>query len=111
MAVGVNLNICRFGSKSIHAEINAVSKLNNSTKSSGNNICLVSLRFSKNGELRNAKPCRNCVKNTYKLAKKKGYLIKTVIYSMDGELIKVRFDTLLDNLEECYMSSGTKGVF
>ena len=107
MVIGVNLNVTNNGCKSIHAEVCAINKLKKSKKKKGNNVCLVSLRFSNDGTMRNAKPCRDCVKYVYKASIIKGYNIKYVIYSTEIRLVKVDFKTLINNLDQCYISSGT----
>lgn len=67
----------------LHAEHNAINNLQPS-KTKGKKlevINLLILRFSKTGNIKNSKPCSNCISNLFTISKMKGYKIKHVYYS------------------------------
>lgn len=94
-------------SKSIHAEVSAISSYSPGPKEIRKGVCLVSLRFSKDGSLRNAKPCQNCVKFINKLNNARGYSIHYIIYSTEEGLVKISLKDLVMSIGKCYVSSGT----
>ena len=95
-------------SKSIHAEVDALKYYYPKQKDLRKGICLVSLRFSRDGTLRNAKPCRNCVKFMKTITKKRGYNINYVIYSTEEGFVKISLRDLILSVDDCYVSSGSK---
>ena len=94
-------------SKSIHAEVAAVSSYSPSPKDIRKGVCLVSLRFSRDGHLRDAKPCRNCVKFIDKINRARSYSISYIIYSTNDGLVKISLRELVESIDKCYKSSGT----
>lgn len=88
---------------SIHAEMHALyrlytSKVYKNIKNNAN-LTLTVVRYDRQGNLKNSKPCQACVK----LMKKFG--IKTVTYSDDnGDLITCK----LDDIGECCRSSAMR---
>lgn len=97
--VAVGANFFKINKKSVHAEIDAVRKLRtHEKKKKMKPLVLVSFKFARSGELRNAKPCRHCVMALKIRLKMKNYYVSYVIYSdNNGELVTCGLDDLLEN--------------
>ena len=109
LAIGINYKCNHHkNSRSIHAEVAAVQSYSPDAKEMRRGVCLASLRFTKDGILRNAKPCRYCVRYMKKVSKARGYVISFVIYSTDEGLVKISLKELVRSIKCCYISSGTK---
>jgi cytidine deaminase len=81
----------------LHAEMNAIDKLKKCKKRK--QIHLIVIRVNKLGQLRNSKPCGQCLKYLAHQSKKIGIKIQSVFYSNDqAEIECQRFFKLL--LEE-----------
>lgn len=74
----------------IHAEHDAINKLKPLERNKKlQPINLLVIRFSKNNQLQNSKPCFNCIQTIKTLPQKRGYKIKNIYYSNnDGDIIK-----------------------
>ena len=108
--LSIGFNSSRFNyknSKSIHAEVSAINAYSPGAKEIRKGVCLVSLRFSRDGTARNAKPCQNCVKYINKISRARGYNISYILYSTEEEIIKISLKDLVDSIDTCYISSGT----
>ena len=83
--------------RSCHSEMSAIKFIGtNVTKRKVSKYTMWNIRWSKNGEIVNAKPCQQCQKVLLNIG------IRRIVYSTSGgNLIK----TKLDNLD-CYTSSG-----
>ena len=92
-------NYYKVDKTTIHAEIDAVKKLRtHEKKKKMKPIILVSFRFNRDGELKNAKPCHHCVTALKIILKMKNYRVSNVIYSNnDGKLVKCELDDLLED--------------
>jgi cytidine deaminase len=78
---------------SIHAEHCCINKLPYSRKPIKINILVV--RFTKNGQLSNSKPCSKCVKMMLDYFPKKGYIVKKIWYSNEyGKISKSSLNKL-----------------
>jgi cytidine deaminase len=108
--VALGANFFRINKKSVHAEIDAVRKLRtHEKKKKMKPLVLVSFKFARSGELRNAKPCRHCVTALKIRLKMKNYYVSDVIYSNDnGELITCGLDDLLEN--DGYITRGNQDL-
>lgn len=84
------INNCE--SRGIHAERDAINKLKfNHNLKRLRTVNLLVVRFSLLNELRNSKPCVNCVNAMKRLPIKKGYRIRYVYYSDDkGNIVRER---------------------
>ena len=70
-------------------------------------VSLVVLRINKRGELRNSRPCLNCLKQLQHLHSY-GYKLCNVYYSNEnGEIVKKKFLDLLED-EIQHVSRGNK---
>ena len=88
---------------SIHAEINALNKINYKDSKKIIPYNLISLRFSKTNQLGNSRPCYHCL---IKLKKSK-INIKYVYYSdNDGNIIMEKFNDMIETLNFSIISSG-----
>ncbi len=106
MALGANFY--KVNKTSIHAEIDAVGKLRtHEKKKKMKPIILISLRFSRSGALKNAKPCYHCVTTLKTILNQKNYCVSYVVYSnSNGELVTAQFDDLLN--DGGYITRGNK---
>lgn len=97
MALGANFY--KVNKTSIHAEIDAVGKLRtHEKKKKMKPIILVSLRFNRSGNLKNAKPCYHCVTALKTILNQKNYCVSYVVYSdNNGNLITSDLDDLLED--------------
>jgi hypothetical protein len=67
----------------LHAEHNAINNLQPS-KTKGKKLEVINilvLRFSKTGNIKNSKPCSNCINRISSVSQIKGYKVKHVYYS------------------------------
>jgi len=91
---------------SIHAEYDAISKLQPLDKRGKKNLyrCNIFItRFSKGSKIGNSKPCYQCVLNIHNLPEQKGYQIKNVFYTDDEEnIIKKTINELLEQENPYY---------
>jgi cytidine deaminase len=86
----------------IHAEHDAIIKLPYTKKQISINLLVV--RFTKNGKLCMSRPCNQCIQNMYKLAPKKGYIIKNIYYSTEDEKIqKTTLNKLRTQIRQIYL--------
>jgi cytidine deaminase len=108
---GISGNILSFGENyfmtnnigklyMIHAEHDAINNLPYTKKRQTINLLVV--RFTKNNKLCMSKPCDKCIQNIYKLAPKKGYIVKNIYYSTEDENIE---KTTLNRLRRQLISS------
>ena len=80
--------------KSVHAEIDAVSKLPYKKNKNKNKkrIILFVARLSKTSIIGESRPCWHCLINAYKIALNKGYKIQYIIHSTSNQnLIKKKY--------------------
>jgi hypothetical protein len=80
----------------IHAECDAIHKLPPlPRKKKLEKVNILIVRFTKNGKIRNSKPCTNCITKMSLLPPYKGYSIKYVYYSNDdGTIVKTNLRSL-----------------
>jgi tRNA(Arg) A34 adenosine deaminase TadA len=101
VVIGKSNAIKQYNTPSLHAEIDAFKKLPNYYLSKDLNLIVV--RFSQNGELSSSRPCYHCLKTL----SSSGIRIKYVYYSNDGEIIKEKFNEMM-NSELTSVSSGMR---
>lgn len=91
-----------------HAEIDAMLKLPHRRKISKlTSISLVVIRMNKLNELKNSKPCYNCLMKLQKLYSF-GYNLRNIYYSDEnGQIVKKKYIDLL-NEENKHISRGNK---
>lgn len=102
--------------KCIHAEENAIKRFlrdndlyNNISSRKGKKnkkikVDLLVVRVSENGQLKNSKPCRNCVEMIFGM---KRINVDNVYYSnVNGEIVCEKFKNLYNNIEMCKISRG-----
>jgi hypothetical protein len=94
-----------------HAEIDAMLKLPRQRKISRlTPISLIVIRINKSNELKNSKPCYNCLMRLQKLYSF-GYNLCNIYYSdQNGEIIKKKYIDLLHE-ENKHISRGNKYKF
>lgn len=105
LAVGTNSQSLYWDNNTTHAEMAAIAKLpQRELKKRPMALTLVSFRFTKKGELRNAMPCIHCIKRLKYYMKLLNYRITSVIYSdNDGNIIR---DTLYEIERKAFISYG-----
>lgn len=91
----ITFGVNKYGDKQgripgVHAEHDAILKLPFIKKKNKlENINILILRFSKNGNILMSKPCINCINNMINIPIKKGYKINNIFYSEnDGSITK-----------------------
>jgi tRNA(Arg) A34 adenosine deaminase TadA len=100
VAYGINQCIPQYNMPSLHAEIAALKNINK--KNLPKCVNLVVVRFTKEGNLVSSRPCYNCIRTLSRCIN-----IKYVFYSCDGEIIKEKFNEMLEN-ELTTVSSGAR---
>ena len=100
--MGYNSAVKSSAQGSIHAELSMILKIHN-TKSirRKRTIDILVVNFSKDGILKNSKPCYNCLLNLKKYSKKKNITISKIYYS-DGisNIVCSNLFTLLNSDEK-----------
>lgn len=90
---------------SIHAEQDAIMKLETNTKKHLKNVSMLVVRASKTGKLGMSKPCTHCIRAMNELAREKGYYISSVYYSTnDGTIVKEKLSNIQGVLSGYYKS-------
>ena len=80
---------------SVHAENDVMRKLPVNKKRLVKKINMIVIQINKDGELRNSKPCVDCIARMKKIMIKKNYEIKYVYFSNNNGIItKMTFDAL-----------------
>ncbi len=91
-----------------HAETNALGKLIKTKKNNLKRINVIDLlviRTDKNLNLKNSKPCKNCIEHMIMLPKY-GYKIRYIYYSnCDGEITRDKLNDLYDD-DNIHISKG-----
>ena len=102
LSYGTNIYDKEKNGGSVHAEINAINNLPNSTnKKKLIKIDLLVIRTSNTGKIGMSKPCVKCIIDLSTIPLKKGYIIKNIYYSdNESKLIKTNLKKLQndDNL-------------
>jgi tRNA(Arg) A34 adenosine deaminase TadA len=101
VVIGKSNSIKQYNTPSLHAEIDAFKKLPKYYLSKDLNLIVV--RFSQDGELRSSRPCYHCLRTLLT----SGIRIRYVYYSNDGEIIKEKFNQMIDS-ELTSVSSGMR---
>jgi len=101
VAKGKNHFVKQYNTPSLHAEIDAYNNLRGYYKNK--ELDLVVVRFNGFGELASSRPCYNCLKTL----SNSGLSIRYVYYSNCGEMVKERFDEMIDS-ELTKLSSGMR---
>lgn len=105
MTVGFNStketwNGCQYG---IHAEIDAMQKLNRLYKNKRNvkrikRVDLLVIRLGRLGDYRSSKPCEKCLETLYKM---ESYKVRYIYYSTEnGTIVREKFKDLYDKRHE-----------
>jgi len=97
LSIGMNQYSDKNGLEpTIHAEHNVLNKLKQiKYKKKLQDINLLVIRVTKKNELRDSKPCSNCIKIMSVLPQKKGYKIKNIYYSdNEGKINKTTLTKL-----------------
>ncbi len=81
---------CNYGT---HAETDAIRKLPPRKNRRVIPVDLVIIRVNRKGQLRNSKPCSNCIAHLYRL---KGYRVKHIFYSTETTIVKVNLCDLME---------------
>jgi len=91
---------CSSRGSSCHSEMDALKYIQTDNKRKLRKYVMWNIRWTKNGEIANSKPCINCQKALIDIG------IQTIIYSnQDGKFEKSRIDQLI-----CKPSSGFKNL-
>ena len=81
----------------LHAETDAIRRLPPRKRKRRTRLNLIVIRVNRRGQLRNSKPCLNCIQHLTHL---KGYQVQYIFYSTDiGTLIRVRLSDLIQEQE------------
>ena len=96
LAVGVNSLGHDMRTSVVHAEVDASRKLKQrEMKKKSLPVVLMSLRFTKDGELRNGMPCYHCIQKLKEDTRRLNYRISAIVYSdSDGNLCIEKFDAI-----------------
>lgn len=90
---------------SVHAEQDAIMKLDTNDKKHPKKVSLLVVRASKTGKLGMSKPCSHCIKAMNELAREKGYYISSVYYSTnEGTIVKEKLTNIEGVLSGYYKS-------
>lgn len=94
----------------IHAECDAISKLPKRRRGSRlKKVDILVVRSNIGGTVGNSKPCFKCLQSLYTDLPKKGYMLDTVHYTVQGGLVESKkFTKLLD--EEPHIPKYFKGL-
>ena len=76
---------------SLHAEVDAMTKLKPNRKGKLKKINLFVFRINNFGDFRNSKCCDNCIKSIFKISQKKNYKVNN-IYFTESENNIVKYD-------------------
>lgn len=80
--------------KSIHAEVDAIYKLQNNNNNV-KKINIMVIRITKTGKLCNSKPCEQCIRDLKILVPKKGYKLEWIFYSdSNGQINRMKLHNI-----------------
>jgi deoxycytidylate deaminase len=103
VANGKSSRIKQFNTPTLHAEVDAYQNLRGYYR--GKELDLFVVRFSNHGDLCSSRPCYNCLKTLTN----SGLRIRYVYYSNNGEIVKEKFDEMIDS-EQTTVSSGMRMI-
>ncbi len=97
---------CGYGK---HAEMDAIWKLPRlPCKKKPVGIDILVIKIKRDGSRSQSRPCQKCCEFMYIVAPKKGYIVRTIYYSVDSETIEsIQFPKLWDQ-RDLYVSTGFK---
>jgi hypothetical protein len=94
---------------SIHAEVAATMRLPTNPRRRIQWLNLVVIRVNPSGELRQSKPCQDCIVYMHTHIAEKGYRIRDVYYSdSTGRIIKERFSDMVAIRHTLYHTRGNR---
>ena len=101
VACGKSSFVKQYNTPSLHAEVDAYHNLRGYYR--GKELDLLVIRFNSHGDLCSSRPCYHCLKTLTSA----GLNIRYVYYSNNGEIIKEKFNEMM-NSELTIVSSGMR---